>query len=141
MEWLEWVWLGIFVLALFIEFITADMVSIWFVIGVIPSYILALFNVNPIVQIIVFFIVTTVLLVFTRPVVMKYFKTNEIKTNVDSVIGQIAVVSERITVDVIGAVKLKTREWSAIANETIEIGEHVRILDVEGVKLIVEKLD
>lgn len=141
MEWLEWLWLGIFIGALMIEFVTADMVSIWFSLGAIPSYILSLFNVGPVIQIVSFFVVTAVLLFFTRPVVMKYFKTNEIKTNVDSVIGQHAIVTEKITPDVVGAVKLKTREWSAIAQETIEVNEHVRILDVEGVKLIVEKIE
>lgn len=141
MEWLEWVWLGIFIGALLFEFATADMVSIWFSLGAIPSYIVALLGGNPILQIVLFFVITAVLLYFTRPVVLKYFKTNEIKTNVDSVIGQKALCVERISEDVIGEVKLKTQIWSAVSNETIEVNEHVRILDVEGVKLIVEKIE
>lgn len=141
MEWLEWVWLGIFIGALLFEFATADMVSIWFSLGAIPSYIVALFGGNPILQIVLFFVITAVLLYFTRPVVLKYFKTNEIKTNVDSVIGQKALCIERISEDAIGEVKLKTQIWSAVSKETIEVNEHVRILDVEGVKLIVEKID
>ena len=140
MEYLQWVWLAIFIGALLFEFVTADMVSIWFSLGAIPSYILALFNVNPVVQIILFFVITALLLYFTRPVVLKYFKTNEIKTNVDSVIGQKAICIEKITEDTIGEVKLKTQVWSAISREPIEVNEHVRILDVEGVKLIVEKI-
>lgn len=141
MEWLEWVWLGIFIGALLFEFATADMVSIWFSLGAIPSYIVALLGGNPILQIVLFFVITAVLLYFTRPVVLKYFKTNEIKTNVDSVIGQKALCVERISEDVIGEVKLKTQIWSAVSKETIEVNEHVRILDVEGVKLIVEKIE
>lgn len=141
MEWLEWVWLGIFIGALLFEFATADMVSIWFSLGAIPSYIVALLGGNPVLQIVLFFVITAVLLYFTRPVVLKYFKTNEIKTNVDSVIGQKALCVERISEDVIGEVKLKTQIWSAVSKETIEVNEHVRILDVEGVKLIVEKID
>ena len=42
MDWFIWLWLGIFVAALLFEFITADMVSIWFSIAAIPSFILAL---------------------------------------------------------------------------------------------------
>jgi len=141
MDWLEWVWLGIFLGALAFEFVTADLVSIWFSLGAIPSYILSLFNVNPVLQIVLFFIITAVLLFVTRPVVMKYFKTNEIKTNVDSVIGQHAICVEDILIDTIGAVKLKTQVWSAISSEPILVNERVRILDVEGVKLIVEKID
>ncbi len=140
MEWLIYLWLGIFVGALAFEFITADMVSIWFSLGAIPSFILALFEVNPIIQVIVFALTTAVLLFFTRPVVLKYFKVNEIKTNVDSVIGQEGHVISRISANVVGRVKLRAQEWSAISDEDIEVDEKIRVLDIEGVKLIVKKL-
>ncbi|MFA6800521.1 MAG: NfeD family protein [Acholeplasmataceae bacterium] len=141
MEWLEWVWLGIFLGALLLEFATSDMVSIWFSLGALPSYLLAVFNVAPWIQITLFFVVVAILLAFTRPVVLRYFKTNEIKTNVDSIIGQHALVTEKITPDVVGAVKVKSLIWSAVSEQTIEVNSHVRILDVEGVKLIVEKIN
>lgn len=141
MEWFIWLWLSIFVVALFLEFITADMVSIWFSIAAIPSFIMALLGVNPIIQIIVFIVLAILLLLLTRPFVMKYFKTNEIKTNVDAIIGAIGVCSERIVINEIGHVKIKNQIWSAISNQTIEIDERVRVLDVEGVKLVVEKID
>jgi membrane protein implicated in regulation of membrane protease activity len=137
MEWLIWVWLGIFVFALAFEFATADMVSIWFSLGAIPSFIFALIGLPEWLQILSFIVVTTVLFLFTRPVVMKYFKVNEIKTNVDSVIGH---VTTDITPSTVGVVKLRSQEWSAISDETIVTGEKVRVLDVEGVKLIVKKI-
>jgi membrane protein implicated in regulation of membrane protease activity len=140
MEWLMWIWLGIFIVALFLEFATSDMVSIWFALAAVPSFILALFNVHVVVQIVMFVVVAILLLVLTRPVVMKYFKTNEIKTNVDAVIGTTATVIAKITPDTIGLVKIRSTDWSAISHQTIEVGEKVRILDVEGVKLIVEKI-
>jgi len=140
MEWMLWIWLGIFIVALFLEFATSDMVSIWFALAAVPSFILALFNVHVVVQIVLFVVVAILLLVLTRPVVMKYFKTNEIKTNVDAVIGTTATVIAKITPDTIGLVKIRSIDWSAISHQTIEVGEKVRILDVEGVKLIVEKI-
>lgn len=140
MEWLIWLWLGIFVVALALEFVTADMVSIWFSLAALPSFLLALFQVDPIIQIVVFTVITAVLLLFTRPVVLKYFKVNEIKTNVDSVIGQEGTVITKITPNTIGRVKLRAQEWSAISREEIDVDEQVRVLDVEGVKLIVKKI-
>lgn len=140
MEWMLWIWLGIFIVALFLEFATSDMVSIWFALAAIPSFILALFEVHIVLQTIVFVVVAILLLVLTRPVVMKYFKTNEIKTNVDAVIGTTGTVISRITPDTIGLVKIRSTNWSAISHQIIEVGEKVRILDVEGVKLIVEKI-
>ena len=35
--------------------------------------------------------------------------------------------------------KLKNQTWSAISNQTINVDDHIRVLDVEGVKLVVEK--
>lgn len=140
MEFLIWLWLGIFVFALIFEFITTDMVSIWFSLAAVPSFILALLNVEPIVQIIIFVFMAALLLLFTRPVVLKYFKINEIKTNVDSVIGQEGEVTIEITDNTVGRVKLRSQEWSAISIEPIKVGEKIRVLDVEGNKLIVKKI-
>jgi membrane protein implicated in regulation of membrane protease activity len=140
MEWLIWLWLGIFLVALAFEFATADLVSIWFSLGAVPSFILSLFEVNPVIQVLSFILVTTALLLFTRPVVIKYFKVNEIKTNVDSVIGQEGIVTTIIMSNGIGRIKLRSQEWSAIADETIEVGQKIRVLDVEGNKLIVKKI-
>ena len=139
MDTFMWIWLGIFVVALIIEFATADIVSIWFCIAAIPSFLIALFSGPEWLQIVLFVVLTIVLFVFTRPVVMKYFKVNEIKTNVDSIIGQEGVVIERITENGRGRVKLRLNDWAAIAHDIIEVDERVRVLDVEGATLIVEK--
>lgn len=140
MDWFIWLWLGIIIVTLLLEFATSDMVAIWFTLAAIPSFILALLKVDQVIQIVVFMVIAIILLVLTRPLVMKYFKTNEIKSNVDAIVGQTAVVVKEITPDTIGRVKIRAVEWSAISKETIAINEHVRILDVEGVKVIVEKL-
>lgn len=140
MDYMIWIWLGLIVVAAIFEFITLDLVSIWFAIAAIPSFILSLMSIDPIVQITSFVVISVVLLGVTRPVVMKYFKTNEIKTNVDSYVGSTGIVLGRITPDKPGLVKVKSLEWTAVATEVIEVDEHVRVLDVEGVKLIVEKI-
>ncbi len=140
MEWFIWLWLGIFVFALAFEFATADLVSVWFSLGAIPSFVLSLFYVHAAIQIGAFIVVTTALLLFTRPVVLKYFKVNEIKTNVDSVIGQEGIVTTPIIANGVGRIKLRTQEWSAVSDEDVENGQKVRVLDVEGNKLIVKKI-
>jgi membrane protein implicated in regulation of membrane protease activity len=141
MDSLIWLWLGIILITLIVEFITSDMVAIWFTAAAIPSFILALLDVNEIFQIIAFVVVSVLLLSLTRPFVMKYFKTNEIKSNVDAIMGQTGIVIKEITPTTVGRIKIRSGEWSAIAKETIGLGENVRILDIEGVKLIVERLD
>lgn len=135
-----WVWLGVFVVLLILEFLTTDMVSIWLALAAIPAFILALLNVDLLFQIIVYVLVTILLLIFTRPLVVKYFKRHEIKTNVDTVINQEGFVTSKIKINEVGRVNIKGQSWSAISNEDINVNEKVIVKDIEGVKLIVEKL-
>ncbi|MFP4186747.1 MAG: NfeD family protein [Acholeplasmataceae bacterium] len=135
-----WIWLIFFIAAVIFEFLTEDFVSIWFAIAAIPTFLLAIFDQNLFIQIIVFVVIATVLLLFTRPAMMKYLRTNEIKTNVDSIVGTTGIVTEEITPDTVGRIKLRGIDWSAVAKETIRVNERVRVLDVEGVKVVVEKI-
>lgn len=139
-EVLVWFWLGLFLLAVIFEAATVDFVAIWFAIGSVPAFILSLLG-SPIwLQVTVFLLITIILIAFTRPYMLKYFKTNQIKTNVYSVIGKTATVSEIINPNEIGAVKLRGQVWSAMAASKIEVGTEVRVLEIEGVKLIVEAI-
>jgi membrane protein implicated in regulation of membrane protease activity len=139
-EILIWFWLGLFLLAVIFEAATVDFVAIWFAVGSVPAFILAIIGAPVWIQVTTFLVITIVLISFTRPYMLKYFKTNQIKTNVYSVIGKTATVSEVILPNEIGAVKLRGQEWSAMSASKIEVGTEVRILDIEGVKLIVEAI-
>lgn len=141
LEYMVWFWLGLFVIAFVLEIFTADMISIWFAIAAIPSFIIALAGGNIIFQSVSFMIFTLVLLLLTRPVVKKYLKTNEIKTNVDAMVGMTGKVIKDITPDDIGRIVIRSLDWAAISKETIVVGEMARVLDVEGNKLIVEKIE
>ncbi len=141
LEYMVWFWLGLFVIAFVLEIFTADMISIWFAIAAIPSFIIALAGGNIIFQSVSFVVFTLVLLVLTRPVVKKYLKTNEIKTNVDAMVGMTGKVIKQITPDDIGRVVIRALDWAAVSKETLEVGDMARVLDVEGNKLIVEKIE
>ena len=118
---------------------TAEIVSIWFFFGSVVSMILAICKVDPAIQIIVFVIVSLVFMVCVRPFIKKYVKRNEIKTNVDSFVGRIALVTEDIVDGNRGVVKLDGQEWSAISNDNIVKGTKVVVLSIEGNKLIVKE--
>lgn len=142
LEYMVWFWLAFFVIALIVEIITADMISIWFALAAIPSFIIALIWQNSLIwQIISFIVIAGALLFLTRPVVKKYLKTNEIKTNVDAMVGMKVMVTKEITPDEVGRVVVRSIDWAAMSKETIHVGEHARVLDVDGNKLIVEKID
>jgi membrane protein implicated in regulation of membrane protease activity len=141
LEYMVWFWLAFFVIALVVEVITADMISIWFALAAIPSFIIALVDGHIVWQIVSFILIAGVLLFLTRPVVKKYLKTNEIKTNVDAMVGMTGTVIKEITSDEIGRIVIRQIDWAAVSKENIHVGEHVRVLDVDGNKLIVEKIE
>ena len=82
------------------------------------------------------------MLVFTRPVAVKYFNRDRVKTNVDSVIGRKGIVTGKIdNLQGCGQVTLNGQEWTARSlseGQTIQEGSVVVIREVRGVKLIVE---
>ena len=61
------------------------------------------------------------------------------KTNLDRVIGMQGIVTEKITKTTPGEVKVDGKKWTAISNKIIEVDSIVKILDIDGVKLKVEK--
>ena len=65
-------------------------------------------------------------------------------TNADMVLGKDAVVTERIdNLHGQGAVMLEGKVWTARTkqdNVIVESGEKVRVIKIEGVKLIVEEI-
>lgn len=136
-------WLILFAILLVIEILTMGLTTVWFAGGALVAFILAFVGLGLPVQIIIFLLVSIGLLVLTRPIAMRYFNQERQKTNVESLIGQKAVVLERIdTLHGTGRAEVNGMEWSAKSDdqeELIEAGEVVVIEGIQGVKLIVRK--
>lgn len=132
-------WLVIAIVLIVIEAVTVNIVSIWFVISSLIAMIVSLFTDNLVIQIGVFVIVGVILLFLTKPIIDKYLKQKNIKTNLDRVIGMTGIVTEEIKKNSIGEIKVDGKRWSAISNVKIPVGENVKVLKIDGVKLIVEK--
>lgn len=133
-------WLLLILILSFIEVSTINLVSIWFIASAIISLILSLFDISFITQFAVFVILGTILMITTKPLLKKFIKTKNIKTNFDRIIGMEGLVTEEINKNKIGEVKVDGKKWSAISNEHILVGENVNIDSIEGVKLKVHKL-
>ena len=137
------VWLIAMVVLLVIEAAVPGLVSIWFALGALAALISALLHAPLWLQVVWFVLVSVVALILTRPLARKYINSRTTPTNADMVIGKDAVVTERIdNLPGKGAVMLEGKTWTARMNDeaqTAEIGETVRVLRIEGVKLIVTK--
>ena len=136
------IWLVAMVILLVVEAMVPGLISIWFAIGALAALISALFHAPVWLQLVWFFAISILTLVLTRPFVKKYVNSRVTPTNADVVIGKDAVVTERIdNLHAQGAVMLDGKVWTARTEKeqvTVEAGETVRVLRIEGVKLIVE---
>ncbi len=94
-------------------------------------------------QWVLFLIVSLALLIFTRPMAVRYMNKGVPKTNVNSLIGERAVVIQKINnLEQTGQVRINDIEWMArTSSDEVTIPEHaiVTIEDVQGVKLIVKE--
>lgn len=139
---MNWVvtWLIIFAVLLVIELLTAGLTTIWFAGGALVSTLFALIHAPVWLQVVVFIVVSVVLLIFTRPIAVKYFNRNRTRTNVESYIGQQAIVVADIeNIKGYGQVRLGSMDWSAksLDGNDIKVGTVVEVKEVEGVKLVV----
>jgi len=138
------VWLVLLVVFVVFEAATVQLVSVWFALGALAALIAALLHADPLVQIIVFIVISAASFAVTRPLVKKFSTSKIQKTNADRCIGDTAVVIEEINnLEAKGQVKVDGNIWTARSenNDIIPAGEKVTVMKIEGVKLIVKKED
>ena len=137
-------WLMAFIILVVMEFLTMGLTTIWFAIGALVSFFASLFGAAVWLQIVLFLVVSLVVLVVYRPLAVKYVNSRRTKTNVDDLIGREAKVIERIdNLNETGRVLLNGIDWSArstLIGGVIEEDTIVKVMEVQGVKLIVEPL-
>lgn len=136
-------WLIVFVACIVIELITLGLTTIWFAGGALVAAIGAAFGAPLWLQAVLFGAVSLVLLYFTRPVAVKYFNRDRIKTNAESLVGkQAIVISEINNLQGIGQVTIGGQEWSARTVKegmVLKAGTVVVVRAISGVKLMVEE--
>ena len=136
------IWLVVLAILLVIEFLTLGLTTVWFAGGALVAFLVSLAGGPLWLQLLLFIAVSVVLLLFTRPLAVKYLNKDVQKTNVDSIPGQKGIVTATIdNLKAEGQVTIQGMEWTARAKNgnTIEKGKVVRVTAVEGVKLSVEE--
>ncbi len=136
-------WLVLLIVFLVVEMATLGLTSIWFAGGALVAMVTALLHGPVALQIILFFLVSIVFLCFTRPVAMRYFNHDRVRTNVEGLIGRQGIVVDEIdNLRAKGQVTVGGQEWSARSvedNRKIPQGAVVTIMAINGVKLIVRQ--
>lgn len=135
-------WLAAMVVFVIIELSTFNFITIWFAGGALFSLISSLLGLKLIWQMWIFIITSLILLILTKPLINKKLKKEKTPTNADRIINKTGIVTEDIREDKFaGKVKCDGQIWSAVSEngEFIEKESKVKILRIEGVKLIVKK--
>jgi len=142
MNWIL-IWVVLLLLFVVIEVATMGLTTLWFAGGALVAAVLAALNLPSYVQIAAFIVVSLVLILFTRPIAVRYFNGDRVKTNVESIVGKKAIVTATIdNLKAVGQVTVNGMEWSARSTaDTVVIpeGAVVYIVAINGVKLIVEE--
>lgn len=137
------VWLVILVALVVIELATMGLTTVWFAGGALVAALASLLHLPIFIQVILFLVVSGLLLYFTRPLAVKYFNKDRVRTNAESLVGrQAIVISEIDNLQGIGQVSVGGMEWTARSKRDdtpLPVGAVVIVLAINGVKLIVEE--
>lgn len=137
------IWLGVLIIMVIIEIITLGLTTIWFAGGALVAFIASMLGAGVPLQLTLFILVSLVLLLVTRPVAVKFFNRDRVKTNAESLIGVNGIVLEDINnLRAAGAVQVNGQTWTARSIDDIPIvkGSEVQVKEISGVKLIVKEI-
>ena len=142
--WAYWIIAGIILIIL--EIFVPGFTIATFGAGAVITGILSVFIKGFFIQLLIFSVVSFIIFLWLRPLMLKLFykKSEDLKTNVDALIGKSARVLEKIdNSGFMGRVKVGGENWKALSNtgDIINTDESVEIVRIDGVKLIVKKTE
>jgi len=136
-----YIWLiaaGVFFVS---EIATEGFLICWLGIGALLSMITSFICDNVFIQTLVFVVSSISLILLTKPLVNKYMKNSKtVATNSNALLDKTGIVTIAInSLEATGQVKVNGEIWSAKSEENtiIEKDTKVKVLKIDGVKLIV----
>ena len=136
------IWLVISLFFFILEIATTGFLIFWFGVGGLVATLCSLVIKNVILQTLIFIVTSTLLTIFTKPLVDKYVKTtNTTKTNAYSVEGKVGKVTKDIEpIEGRGQVIIDGEAWSAKSfdDSFIPKGTEIKVESLNGVKVIVK---
>lgn len=141
-ENIQWVWFALAAICVIIEALTMGLTTVWFALGAFVLVFISSFPVPIWIQVLVFLLISTALLIFTRPIALKKFLAEPEKTNSDSLVGKAGLLTKQITKFEKGEIKISGKIWMACAENdaTLAVDTECVVLRIEGVTLVVEEL-
>ena len=140
MSTMFWIWMAAGVIFLILEILAPGLIFAGFAVAAALAGIYAQFNPAEYYwQMGIFVAASIVLLPAMRPLAKRITKPSPVKSNVDRLVGQIALVSRDINPDTGGQVTLHGETWRASANRPFTMKDRVRVVAVNSNRLIVDE--
>lgn len=136
-------WLALAIVLGAIEASTANLITVWFAVSALVTAVLAALGVNGAVLSVVFVVLAAILVIATRPLTKRFLNKKAVATNADRIISATGTVIVDVDpVENAGQVKVMGQIWSAKTADgaPLEAGTAVRIVALEGVRVVVEKI-
>jgi len=134
-------WIIIAAICLIGEMLTTGFFLLWFAFGALAAAALGYLGFDTTAQFITFVAVSVVLLGVSRPFAARITGEPSKKAVSDRLIGRKGVVMEAISPQNSGLVKVDGEKWRAKSDTVLDAGEDVIVKAIEGVKLVVEKME
>ena len=135
------VWLAVAVIFGIGEMFTAGLTLIWFSFGALATMFLTTYVESIPMQVLIFGVSSSIMLFIATKVIVKKDESYVSNTNIDALIGKYAIVEKDVSNVVYGIVNLEGEKWTAVSekDETYKKGEKVKVVRIDGVKLVVTK--
>ncbi|MDR1774645.1 MAG: NfeD family protein [Clostridioides sp.] len=143
MDFMKIIWIIVGVAFAIAELIVPSLTMIWFSVGALIALILSFVVDNVFAQLAIFSIVSVPLFILATKYFVKKDENYTYNTNLQAVINKRGIVKFDILPNKPGIVVVDREEWTSVSvdNKEILAGQMVEVLRIEGVKLVVKKLD
>lgn len=138
---MEFGWLIVIIICCFLEAVTINLVSVWFIASGIVALVASFFTDSFTIQLGIFVILGIFLLITTRKPLQKLVNQKKEKTNVDRIFDMTGIVTEEINKNKPGVVKIDGKHWTATSEENIPVDSIVKVLSINSTKLKVKKVE
>lgn len=134
------IWIFIAIVFVILELITATFFLVWFGVGSVVAAILNYLGFDIYVQFAGFVIVSFVLVLLTRRFADRITPESSKKTTAERLIGKNAKVLRQIDENTF-VVSVNGEEWSAHTNDEVNLDDTVKVVGINSIILIIEKID
>ncbi len=130
-------WLVMTIVLLAGEILTAGFLLGALTPGTALAAIVAGFGFDLKIQVLAFVVGTLVGLIYLRPIFLRKVMSKGVPSNVEALVGSVGIITEGVSADSVGRVKVQSEEWRAEAASEFAVGTRVRVQSIEGNTLTV----